>query len=129
MPDHYHLIVKIKSDQFPACMHRFALSYAVAFNAMYKRKGRLYMSPYQRIHIQAHSYLLDLSRYIHLNPLKANLVSHPREWKYSSYCEFIGERNMDFISPGIILDILRDDISSTMTDQCSAYRKYIEESI
>ena len=129
MPNHYHLLVKIRSELFPASMHRFALSYVVAFNAMYDRKGHLYRGPYQRIHIQKHSYLLDLSRYIHLNPVKAKLVSQPGDWKYSSYGEYIGSKEIDFISPGIILDILSDDVSSTMTDQHKAYRGYIEESV
>ena len=127
MPNHYHLILKIKSDQFSSSMHKFALSYVVAFNKMYHRKGRLYISPFQRIHIQNPSYLLHLSKYIHKNPLKAKLVTRVGDWKYSSYCEYIGKREIDFINPGFILDILSDDINSSIVDQQKDYREFVED--
>lgn len=127
MPTHYHLIVKIKSTKFSSSMHRFALSYVVAFNNTYHRKGRLFSSPFQRIHIQKPSYLLYLTKYIHRNPCKANLVLSPAKWKFSSYCEYIGIRDIDFIKPEIILDILCDDINSTIDDQQEEYRKFIED--
>lgn len=127
MPNHYHLIVKVKSDLFSSSMHKFALSYVVAFNNLYHRKGRLFISPFQRIHIQNPSYLLHLSKYIHTNLLKAKLVTSIGDWKYSSYCEYIGKREIDFIKPEFILDILSDDINSSIVDQQRDYREYVED--
>lgn len=128
MPNHFHLLVKIKSTDFSSSMHRLALSYVVAFNKMYHRRGRLFNSPYQRIHINNASYLLHLSKYIHINPLDAKLVTSPGEWKYSSYCEFVGTREIEFINPGFILDILSDDLNSSIAEQQNSYREYVEDS-
>ena len=125
MPDHYHLIVKIKMDGFSAGMHKLALSYVVPFNNASNRKGHLFLGPFQRIHIKDLSYLLDLSRYIHLNPVKAKYVTCPEEWVFSSYSEYIGLKFVDFVTPDIILDILMNDISSSLEDQYTAYRDFV----
>jgi len=127
MPNHYHLIVKIKSDGFSASMHKLALSYVVSYNKIYNRKGHLFLGPFQRILIKNLSYLLHLSRYIHINPVKENLVITAEEWKFSSYSEYIGLRKVDFINPGIVLDLISDDISSSVDDQITAYKDFIQK--
>ena len=75
MPNHYHFLIKVLQDGFSKSMHKLSLSYVVAFNKAYQRKGHLFQGSFQRIHIKDLNYLLHLSQYIHLNPLHANLVS------------------------------------------------------
>ena len=127
MPNHYHLLVKVITNDFSKAMQRFALSYVVSYNNLYDRRGRLFASPYQRIHIKDDSYLLVLSRYIHFNPIKAGLVNQPQDWEFSSYRIFIGDQASNFIQPAFILDLLSKDAKSSYQDQQSAYRDYIEE--
>ena len=56
------------------------------------RKGALFQGRFQRKHVADESYLLHLTRYIHLNPVDAGLVRHAEDWIYSSYREYIGLR-------------------------------------
>jgi putative transposase len=127
MPDHYHLIVKIRSREFSQSMQKLALSYAVSYNNLYQRKGHLFLGPYQRKIIRDTPYLLHLSRYIHLNPVKANLVSKAENWKYSSYNEYIGFKPPDFVNPNTILDLLNENGQSSQTEKHFDYQKFTEE--
>jgi hypothetical protein len=60
---------------------------------MYDRTGTLFEGPYKAITVEKYEYLLHLCRYIHRNPLDAGLVSHPGDWNYSNYPEWIGKRS------------------------------------
>jgi REP element-mobilizing transposase RayT len=127
MPNHYHLIVKIKNPGFPVSMHKLALSYAVSFNNFYDRKGHLFSGPYQRKHVEDLKYLLHLSRYIHLNPVKAKLIETAEEWKYSSYREYIGLANPDFVNQSIILGIMNDYKPSSSSGLHDNYKEFVED--
>jgi putative transposase len=74
MPNHYHLLVYLKNEYFSKLMQAFTLSYAKAINQRYKRVGSLFQGRFQAIHVDKDEYLLNLTRYIHLNPVEANLV-------------------------------------------------------
>jgi REP element-mobilizing transposase RayT len=126
MPNHYHLIVKIIDESFPRSMQKLALSYVVAYNKCYSRTGHLFQGRYQKIHIKQLKYLLDLSRYIHVNPRTAKIVVDAEDWEYSSYREYIGERRQDFVKTDIILDILCSDISSTINEQQVKYKDFVD---
>jgi REP element-mobilizing transposase RayT len=126
MPTHYHFLIKVKSESFPKSMQKLALSYAVAYNNLYDRKGHLFQGRYQKKHIQHRNYLLDLSSYIHLNPLKSNLVERAEDWEYSSYREYIGKRKRGLVMAEIVLDLLCEDLFSTITEQEEKYREIIE---
>ena len=126
MPNHYHLIVKIRDAVFPRSMQKLALSYVVAYNNRYQRKGHLFQGHYQKKHVQHIGYLLSLSRYIHLNPVKANMIKNAEDWEYSSYKEYIGYRKRDFVDVDVILDLLSDDINSTIVEQQTKYKEYVK---
>jgi hypothetical protein len=73
-------------------MQRFGVSYAKAINQRYDRVGSLFHGPFQAIHVDQEEYLVHLSRYIHLNPVAAGLVKRPEQWEFSSYLEYLGQR-------------------------------------
>ena len=73
MPNHYHLLVKIREDGFSESMHKLALSYVVSFNNTYQRKGHLFQGSFQRILVKDYNYLLTLSHYIYCNPENGKL--------------------------------------------------------
>ncbi len=127
MPNHYHLILKLKTNDLSCAMHKLALSYVVSFNRAYGQKGHLFQGTYQRKHITDLSYLLHLSRYIHLNPVKARLVKKAEQWDYSSYQDYVGMRNTDFINPKPILDLISDKSNIELTAKQQAYRIFVEE--
>jgi putative transposase len=92
MPNHYHLLVRLKKAELSEAMQAFSLSYTKAMNRRYGRVGSLFQGRFQAILVGDTEYLLNLSRYIHWNPVKARLVSQPQEWEFSSFQEYVGWR-------------------------------------
>ncbi|QGZ90374.1 transposase [Microcystis aeruginosa] len=92
MPNHYHLLIRLKKAELSAAMQAFSLSYTKAMNQRYGRVGSLFQGRFQAILVNDTEYLLNLSRYIHCNPVKARLVSQPQEWEFSSFREYVGWR-------------------------------------
>lgn len=69
MPNHFHLLLKqISIDGMTKLLRRILTTYSMYFNKRYKRVGHLFQGPYKAVLVQNDSYLLHLSRYIHLNP-------------------------------------------------------------
>src|SRR5258708_7069643 len=93
MPNHYHLVVSVHSPNFSEAMRSFGQAYTQAINRRFDRSGTLFEGRFQAIHIDREANLMHLSRYIHLNPVKARLVELPEAWEYSSYREYVGLRN------------------------------------
>ncbi len=80
-------ISKLLSQQFS---HLFN-AYTQAFNKQYNRKGSLLMHPFKRKKIRDTTYLLQLVKYIHYNPIEAKLASELNKWKFSSYASLISK--------------------------------------
>lgn len=103
MPTHYHWLVRVEGENPARAMMRFSVSYTKAMNKRYRRTGSLFEGPYQAKHVGKDEYLTHLSRYIHLNPVRAGLVARPEDWELSSYREYIGLRNGTLPRPDIVL--------------------------
>jgi REP element-mobilizing transposase RayT len=117
MPNHYHWLTRLKTDDLSGPMQAFALSYTKAVNKRYARTGALFQGRFRAIHVDRDEYLLHLSRYIHLNPVTAGLVKRPEDWEFSSYLEFIGLRNGTLPTPGLVL---------AQFPSPEAYRRFVE---
>jgi len=102
MPNHFHLLVQVLTDDFSAAMRSFGQSYVQAINRRHERCGPLFQNRFRAILVDRREYLIHLSRYIHLNPVTARLVGCPEEWEYSSYREFIGARDGTLPKPDAI---------------------------
>jgi putative transposase len=70
MPNHFHLIVKTPKANLSEFMRHFNITYTAAFNRRHKRVGHLYQGRYKAIVVDEDSYLLELSRYVHVNPVR-----------------------------------------------------------
>ncbi len=93
MPTHYHLLIQLHTGNFAIeVMQPFSLSYTKAVNIQQQRVGSLFQGRFKSVLVDSNDYLLHLSRYIHLNPVRANLVKKPAEWVFSSYRDYIGVR-------------------------------------
>jgi len=77
MPNHYHLLVYLRDETLSDAMKSLSLSYTKAINKRFNRSGVLFQGRFQSIHISQTDYLVNLSQYIHLNPVKASLVKQP----------------------------------------------------
>jgi REP-associated tyrosine transposase len=116
MPNHYHLLVLLRSPRFSDAMQSFGTSYTKAVNKRRERCGPLFQSRFRAIHVDDEAYLLHLSRYIHLNPVPT-LVAQPADWEFSSYREYIGVRDGTLPDPSRIVQELGSP---------SAYRRFVE---
>ena len=85
MPNHYHILICTPLPNLSSGMRHLNSLYTKHYNRKYKKDGALFRGRYKAILIDAENYLLRVSRYIHLNPVKASLVKHSNKYRWSSY--------------------------------------------
>jgi REP element-mobilizing transposase RayT len=129
MPSHYHLIAQPHDDSFSHHMQLLTISYTKAINERYKRVGALFQGAFRAKHIDRAEYLLHLSRYIHLNPVRAGLAKRSEDWVYSSYLDYVGLRGGTLPQMTIVLEQLQElrglqNLSSVEVK--GAYREFVE---
>jgi hypothetical protein len=85
-------------------------AYTNYFNIKHKRRGHLFQGRYKAIVIEADSYAGELSRYIHLNPVRARLIEVPEKYKWSSYRFYLGRKNKpEWLNTDFILGYFEGD--------------------
>ena len=93
MPNHYHFLLRPeKGGALSPFIQRLFNSYTQAFNRQQRRSGTLFEGRAKSVLVDTDEYILHLCRYIHLNPVKAELVVRPEEWPYSNYLEWVERR-------------------------------------
>lgn len=90
MSNHYHLLIETIDANLSAGMRQLNGVYTQKFNYFHQRVGHLFQGRYKAIIVEKDSYLMELSRYIVLNPVRAGIAKSPQEWKWSSYRAMIG---------------------------------------
>jgi putative transposase len=126
MPNHYHLLLETPLGNLHAILHYLNTSYTNYFNAKTRRAGHLLQGRYHAILVEKDSYALELSRYIHLNPVRAGLVGDPSRYAWSSYSVYIGiVKGWEWLEKGFILN----QISSEERKAQRGYEKYVKEGL
>jgi REP element-mobilizing transposase RayT len=103
MGNHYHLLMETPTGNLPQIMRHINGAYTTYFNVKRQRAGHLFQGRYKAILVDIDEYAKELSRYIHLNPVRAELVETPEEYEWSSYQFYIGGQktpewlHLDFI--------------------------------
>ena len=85
LSNHFHLLVKTGQVPVATLMSRLLTGYAVSFNRRHRRIGHLFQNRYKSILCQEDTYLLELVRYIHLNPIRAHMVENIEALEHYSY--------------------------------------------
>ncbi len=123
MTNHYHLVVETPHGNLSEAMHWLNSSYARAFNRKHDQRGHLFQSRYKALIVDADAYLTWLSRYIHLNPVRAGMVPEPLEYPWSSYRSFVDRaRTPEWLQTGFILR----QFGRTRGTAQAAYRRFVE---
>jgi len=105
MPNHFHLLVKVKSEDFvKTALQPFLVSYSKSVNNEQTRVGPLFQGRFQANPIEDEEYLLDCVKYIHVNPVKAGLVTSPELWSYSSYAAYLQKGNQSFVETSVVMN-------------------------
>lgn len=125
MTNHYHLIIETPKANLTKVMHYINSSYTAYINTKHKRSGHLFQGRYKAILIDKDSYIMELSRYIHLNPVRAKIVEKPDDYLYSSYSSYITDKKEPVVEQGLILSMLSSDKKEAM----KKYRLYVESAI
>ena len=89
MTNHYHLLIETPQANLSVAIQWLNVSYAAYYNRKHRRRGHLFQGRYKAILIDADEYLGQLSRYIHLNPVRAGMVTAAERYPWSSYPAFI----------------------------------------
>ena len=92
MDNHYHLLLETPSSNLPQIMRHINGAYTTYFNVKHDRAGHLFQGRYKAILVEKDEYAKELSRYVHLNPVRAGIVELPDEYEWSSYLSYIGKR-------------------------------------
>ena len=85
LDNHSHLIIETLDPNLSLGMRQLNGVYTQAFNRDHQRVGHVFQGRYKAIIVEKDSHLLELCRYVVLNPVRADMVSKPGEWKWSSY--------------------------------------------
>jgi putative transposase len=126
MPNHYHLLLETPKGNLHSILHHLNTSYTNYFNLKTGRSGHLFQGRYRGILVDRDNYALALSRYIHLNPVRAHLVKEPSQYPWSSYLAYCGrEKKWDWLQTDFILD----QISSKKKEAGKQYQRYVSEAI
>ncbi len=94
IPNHFHLLLRTTLTPLPTVMRRLMTGYAITFNKRHRRAGHLFQNRYKSVVCEEDNYLLELTRYIHLNPLRAELVKDLKDldkYPWSGHSSIIGK--------------------------------------
>lgn len=119
MDNHVHLMVKTDKEPLKRFMCRLNSMYTKYFNKKYNYIGHLFQATYFSELIEDDIQMLETSRYIHLNPVKANMVKTPEEYRWSSYNMLIGNAKEKLINSEILLKYFKYD------DRYRLYKEFI----
>jgi REP element-mobilizing transposase RayT len=126
MPNHYHILLETPRANLRSILHHLNTSYTNYFNTRTGRVGHLFQGRYRAILVNKDSYALELSRYIHLNPVRARIVKGPLHYYWSSYLAYTGkEREWKWLQTEFILG----QISVNEREAWRKYQRYVEEGI
>ncbi len=122
LSNHFHLLIRPVLTPLPTIMKRLLTGYAMRFNHRYERTGHVFQNRYKSILVEEEHYLLQLIRYIHLNPIRSGRIETLADlssWPYTGHAELLGQRSQKFVKVHEILSLFANT-------QNSARRRLLE---
>jgi REP element-mobilizing transposase RayT len=126
MDNHYHLLIETPDGNLSQGMRQLNGVYTQSFNKRYHRSGHLFQGRYRAILIQKDSHLLEVSRYVVLNPVRAGIVKNPEDWAASSYRATTGIENPHFC---LTTDWILAQFGTKRSGATKQYRRFVLEGI
>jgi putative transposase len=123
MTNHYHLLLETPRANLQSILHHINTGYTNYYNAKKRRSGHLFQGRYRAILVEKDIYALELSRYIHLNPVRAGILKDPIQYPWSSYSAYCGKKNKwKWLQRGFILT----QVSKKLRKAIREYRAYVQ---
>ena len=132
MTNHFHMIIETEKTDLSKIMQKILHPYSMDFNHKYDFTGHLFESRYTSCLIEDERYFLEASRYIHLNPVKAQMVRGPLDYEYSSYALFVDENHDKKRKTDALIDELVDTgrvLDCFRNNSREQYRMFVEGKI
>lgn len=126
MGNHYHLLLETTSPNLSRLMRDLNGHYTLYFNKRHDRNGHLFQGRYKSILVDREAYLLELSRYIHLNPVRSGIAGRPQEHEYSSVHYYFGILTPP---PWLNVDLILAQFGNNIAEQRRAYKKFVYDGI
>jgi putative transposase len=124
MSNHYHLLLETPGCNLSQIMQHINSAYTTYFNIKRKRAGHLFQGRFKAILVEADEYATELSRYIHLNPVRAGIAGNPVDYPWSSYRSYVGRDNApEWLKREFIFGYF----GKRATDAMKNYRAFVEE--
>jgi len=124
MTNHIHLVIEVRRVPLSKIIHAVTSPYARFINQKIQKTGHLFQGRYKAKLIQNEEYLLELCHYIHLNPLKANLVKHIDEYPWSSHLVYSKRKEVPWVSTEYVFNLLK---KHAKTNPSHAYENFIND--
>ncbi|MGH7847730.1 MAG: REP-associated tyrosine transposase [Candidatus Binatia bacterium] len=122
LTNHVHLLLETPRGNLSKMMQPFQTSYTVYFNKRHHRSGHVFEQRYKAFLVDKDNYLLQVSRYIHLNPVQAKLVQKPQDYRWSSYRSYVSEKPIHGVNSKPILD----QFGGSRGKRVREYRDFVE---
>ena len=122
MTNHYHLLIETPDGNLAIGMRQLNGVYTQLFNKRHQRNGHLFQGRYKAILIQKDSHLLEVCRYVVLNPVRARMMESPEQWKWSSYRATSGKENPH---PCLTTDWILGQFSGKRGKAEQEYRQFV----
>lgn len=97
MHNHFHILMETAEPNLSKAMHDLECGYANWYRVKYQLVGSIFQNRFKSIIVEDDTYLLTLSSYIHLNPVRAGFVDNPEEYKWSSYQSYLHDINDEIV--------------------------------
>lgn len=125
MDNHIHLVIQVANTPLSKIVQNFSFRYTRWVNKKQKRVGHLFQGRYKAILVDADCYLLSLIRYVHLNPVKANLVKDPVHYSWSSHSAYLGLERICWLTTCRVLGQFSEETFSAQ----KGYQRFICENM
>lgn len=124
MDNHYHLMLETSDGNLSFGMRQLNGVYTQKYNRRHKKTGHIFQGRFKAILVEKESYLLELCRYVVLNPIRAQMVENPKQWLWSSYCATAGfKKPPEYLSVDWILGLFSDRRKTAQ----ERYRVFVKE--
>ena len=125
MRNHLHLVVQVDTVPLSRIMQNVSLRYTKWINFAQSRTGHLFQGRYKALLIDADAYLLELVRYVHLNPVRVGAVASAEEYPWSSHRGYLGTELIPWLTTHVVLSVLSPSVEHAR----KAYSSFVRDGV
>lgn len=126
MGNHYHLLIETPEGNLSSGMRQLNGVYTQAFNRAHHRDGHVFKGRFKAILVEKESHLLELCRYVVLNPVRAGMVERPEQYRWSSYLPTLGKS----VQPEFLtIEWLLGNFPGSLPESRRKYRQFVKEGV